>query len=290
MCVDLEHDDDPHGWTWEHIEGSADYILLPARGHDYKTDDYQTGEFVTIVKYLQRVASHVRWRITVAGSDDDGADPRQWRIICVPESQLPEAQQIFARFLSGDNLANYCYTDKYSEIYDKRQGQRSELKAEIVSLRDALVEYDEILSDESDLLRVLERLAVVLPRIYSCANQLPDVPHAPDFLGSSTHIARPRTLAVSPDDPEIRTYDPFVADLDGFSLAKLLVSIRDDIEESLDALVFEDPDAIATATNDLRFGFAREDGWGHDLVIALSEVHRAKAKVAKERKKDRQGR
>src|SRR3982751_2902542 len=98
MCVDLEHDEDRHSWTWEHVEESEDYILLPARGHDYETDDYRAGEFVRIVRYLQRVAPHVRWRIGQAGSDEYGADPSQWRTICVPESQLSEAQQIFNKF------------------------------------------------------------------------------------------------------------------------------------------------------------------------------------------------
>jgi hypothetical protein len=46
MCVDLEHDEDRHSWTWESVEESEDYILLPARGHDYETDDYRAGEFV----------------------------------------------------------------------------------------------------------------------------------------------------------------------------------------------------------------------------------------------------
>src|SRR5688572_7318182 len=99
MSVDLEHDEDRDSWSWEHVEESEDYILLPARGHDYATDDYRTGEFVRIVKYLQRVSPHVRWRIAFTGSDDDGADPSQWRMICVPESQLSEAQRIFNRFL-----------------------------------------------------------------------------------------------------------------------------------------------------------------------------------------------
>ena len=114
MCVDVEHDEDRYSWTWEQVDGSEDYILLQARGHHNETNDYRTGEFVKIVKYLQRVAPHVRWRIAFAGSDSYGANPSQWRIICVPESQLSEAQHIFTRFLNGDNLDNYCYTDKYS--------------------------------------------------------------------------------------------------------------------------------------------------------------------------------
>ena len=155
-----------------------------------------------------------------------------------------------------------------------------------MTLCNVLVSTDETLSDESDLLRFVERMAVLLPQVYLHASQLPYVAEAPDFQCNTLHIAR-RELALSPDDPLARVYNPFVADIEGPSLAELLVSIRDEIEESLNALLSDEPDAIATAINDLRIGFAGEDRWGHDLLTALSTIHRAKARLAEERRIDR---
>lgn len=114
MYMDLDEDGDEERWSfqWEDIEGSESYILLDDLGYDYEEDDYDTGQYAAVVKHLQKISPNIRWRITFNGTDREGADPSQWRVICVPDYQLYEAQQVFDRFLEGDGFSDFTNTNK----------------------------------------------------------------------------------------------------------------------------------------------------------------------------------
>lgn len=286
MILDLEDDERRHMWLWEHIQNSEDVTVLASRGHDYQTDNYKTGQFAQIVKHLQRVAPDILWRITFTGSDEDGVDPSQWRVICVPEGQYTEAQEVFDRFLDGENLDDYCYTDKYPEIYEKLPGKESRLNDMIVVMRKSMVDYIDILDTETELPQFVEKMALTLPQMYLSASKLPYLAQAGEEV-KERHVGRQKLCALSTNDPFLRAYDPFTNDPGNVNLLELLASIRSDIEQEVIALTFDDPDEIAAAVSSLRRTFLEKHGWGYDLLQALFEIHIAKARVAEERRRQR---
>jgi hypothetical protein len=199
-------------------------------------------------------------------------------VICVPESQLGEAQTVFDRFLKRDNLDNYCYTDKYPEIYDKLSEHQSQLKPDIERLRELLEDFDHTFTYEGDLSRFVNRMTVVLAELYVYGGRLPHVVDARDGQSESGTLGRDQPFALPPDGP-FKVYDPSSANTGERSLIDLLLSIRESTEESMLALSSDKPDAIATAVNDLRFDYWWGDGWGRDLLLALLELHHARAEM-----------
>lgn len=282
MYMDLDDDEERDFFSWENIEHSEDYILLEERGCNYEQDDYEKGEYADIVRYLQRVSPSIRWRTTFDGTDSYGARPSQWRVICVPDDQFSEAQYIFDRFLNGDDLENYCYTDRYSEIYDKLPNRQSKLKDHIITLHALLLEYEETLfKTELDLASFFQKLDAILPQIYFYANLLPHVSAAPN-LGYQGTMSLDRDLTLSRYDEFFYIPDPYKREMETFLLSDLLVSIYDDIEQGLRALSTDQPELTAAAVNDWKCGFSTEHGWGRDILISLSAIHQAKSKIKNE--------
>ena len=280
MYMDLEEDEERDFVRWENIEGSEDYILLEERGCNYEEDDYETGEYAKIIRYLQKVSPSIRWRTTFDGTDRKGARPSQWRVICVPDDQFIDAEYIFNRFLTGNDLSNYCYTDKYSEIYDKLPNKQSKLKDNIIRLHLLLSEFEETLfrKNKHNLSTLFEDLASILPQIYFYANSLPYISEAPD-LGYQGTMSFDRNFILDPYHEFFCVPDPYNRDIETSLLSDLLLSIYEDIEQGLIAFSTNNSDLISAAVNDWRFGFSIEHGWGRDILIALSAIHQARRKI-----------
>jgi hypothetical protein len=278
--MDLEEDEERDFFRWENIEGSEDYIILEERGCKYEEDDYETGEYSKIIKSLQEISPSIRWRVTFNGTDRYGARPSQWRVICVPEDQFTEAQYIFDRFLNGDDLSNYCYTDKYPEIYDKLPNKQSKLKENIISLHLLLSEFEETLFDKNrhNSSTLFNDLVSVLPQIYFYANSLPYISDAHD-LGYQGSMSFDRNLILDQYDEFFYVPDPYNKSIEASLLSGLLLSIYEEIEQGLIAFSTNNPDLISAAVNDWRVGFSIEHGWGRDILIALSAIHQAKRKI-----------
>jgi hypothetical protein len=278
MYMDLEQDRESYLFVWENIEGSEDYNVLEKRGCDYEEDDYETGEYAKAIRYLQKVSPNIRWRTTLDGTDSHGARPSQWRVICVPEDQYTEAQCIFYRFLAGDDLSNYCYTDKYPEIYDKLPNKQSKLKDNISKLYLLLLEFEESLfkKNKDDPRTLPEDMVLILPQIYYFANSLPHVSEAP-YLGPQGKMSFDDNVSLDPYDDFFCVPDPYERDIDTYLLSGLLLQIYEEIEDGLSAFYTNEPDLIAAAVYDWRYSFPC--GWGRDILKALPAIHEAKMKI-----------
>jgi len=280
MFMDLEEDEERYFFTWENIEGSEDYILLEERGCDYEEDDYETGEYAEIIKYIQKVSPGIRWRTTFNGSDRYGAQPSQWRVICVPEDQFTEAQYIFNRFLDGDDLSNCCYANKYSEIYDFLPNKQFKLKDNIKKLHLLFLEFEKILFGENKeaINTLFEDLTSILPQIYFYANSLPLISEAPD-LGYQGTISNNTNIVLDPYDDFFYVPNPHNRDIEKSLLSDLLLSIFEDIEQGLIAFSTETPDYVAAAVEDWRIGFSIEHGWGRDILLILPVIHQVRNRL-----------
>ena len=272
MCIDLEQDEKRYYFSWENLEGSEDYILLENRGVDYRTDDYATGEFNKIVRHLQETVPEIRWRVTMDGCDREGADPSQWRVICVPEEQIGEAQEVFDLFLEGDPLNDYCPARKYPQIFDILPGRKYRLKAAIKELVDLLWRYERALfpREKQGPLVSLREISEIVPKIIAHGKALPDIPVDVElvYLGN---MSRNNRLELGAYD-EFYYYDTQENSNMGASLTSMLFDIYDEMEQALMAFSEDDLDQVAAAVSNLHFEFNYASGWPRELAIVQNAI------------------
>jgi len=302
FSLDLDNDEERDFYRWEHIEGSEDYIFLEERGHNYQEDDYETGEYSKVVTYLQKISPHIRWRVTWDGTDSYGAHPSQWRIICVPGSQLFEAQYIFDRLLKGEDLSSYSYTDRYPEIYYRDHNNEPALDKEISELYSLLSDFEDCLfnwrkkaeqptqtslfdrmqleekNGEKDVMAFFEKLSDILPQIYFHAKSLPYILGTPDLPDQGT-MGFERNISLSEYDEFSFFPDPYKKQSETLLLSELLLRIYEDVEQGLIAFSTQDPDSIAGAVTDWRIGFSIQNGWGREVLMALYVINEVIRKI-----------
>ncbi|RLB40409.1 MAG: hypothetical protein DRH12_10105 [Deltaproteobacteria bacterium] len=283
LSFELEADEERHCYRWEIIEGSEDYNVLESMGYDPDEENEHTYEYAKAIEYLQEVAPHIKWRITYDGTDSAGASPSQWRVICVPEHQIVEAQYIFDRFLNGDDLTNYSYTDRYPEIYERLTNGESKIKDDILQLFKALEDFQDTLymAQDMDLQSFLENICIILPRIYIHASLLPYVREAFDLVDQGT-VSLNKDIQLDKYNEFLFVHDPYKDETGEYWLSELLIDIYEEIEGSLLAFQTNNPDEIAAAVNHLRSSFAGEYGWGTDILKALYVAHVARTKLLKQ--------
>lgn len=276
MYSDVETDTDYQNISWENIPASADYELLQSamekRGRKYT--------FAGVVKFLQRVSPHIRWHTTEDGDDGPTSGYHRWPVICVPNFQIREAERIFDRFCSGDDLSNYSYTDIYPEIYDKLRRHKSKPKDNVVKVRSLLKEYECIIfNHDLDLVPFLDSLSALLPQLYFYGNSLPHVMNAPSYgLGMESGDDCELSDKLSTYDEIYSIPDPYSGIIQTFLLSNILESIYDDVEQGLNIFSVDDPDSVAAAVSAWAWTFSREDGWGRNILIALLAVRQARLK------------
>jgi hypothetical protein len=286
--MDLEEDEERSYFKWKNIQGSEDYVLLKERGENYEEDDDEMYEHDKIIRHLQEVSPEILWRTTYDGTDSYGARPSQWRVICVPDSQWSEAQNIFDRFLKGDDLSNYCYTDKYPEIYDKLPNKQSKLKDNVVKLYKLLLEYEQaLMGGKLNLNSLFETLDSILPQIYFYANSLPYVSEARDLVECYVTTSAGINISLEPYDEFFCVPNPYSEKVETFLLSDLLSSIYESIGQGLIAFTISanekaESDLTAAAINDWSFGFSE---WGRDILTALPVIHQAKRKLEEEQRR-----
>lgn len=279
---ELENDESQFFFTWENIEGSEDYILLEELGYDYEDDNYDSGTYASIMTFLQDVTPHIRWRYAFNGSDRHGASPCQWRVIVVPQDQLIEAQYVFDRYLRGDDLSTYCYTDRYPEIYEKLQHKESKIKDNISSLYSLFSKYEELLFNfnKVDIVDFLESLSSILPQIYFLAQSIPYVKAAPDIEDQGT-MSFNKEISLNEFDAFYYFPDPYRNKTQIIRLSKLLLSIYENIEQGLIAFSTNEPDKISAAANDWKFGFS---SWGREILIALYAINETRIQIRRKKR------
>ena len=306
MCIELEDDDKRFLFTWENIEDSEERILLDKMGFNYEDDDCATKEYEKIIKYLQGISPRIRWRVTNDGTDRCGG--HSWAVFCVPHSQLSEAQNVFNRFLDGDNLENYCYTDRYPEIFAKLPNRQSKLKDNIVKIIESMLEYGDVLcgfdSGKINLADFFDKLLKILPQIYFYASSIPpiqsDFSENPDIYLYSDGVAEYDKIynhpqlnkpfyIISPYGGSPNSPDP--EGLKKIKLVDLLMSICEYIssgkgcfyEKEPALMIFSDTDKdksneVVVALEHWSACFSYEGG-GSDILFCLVAIDQTKHSI-----------
>lgn len=96
--IDLDSDENQLYFRWEKIDNSEDFSIFEEISLINIESYIRENKYRGLVKYLQDLAPHIWWRITCHGCDEMFSGNSQWQVICVPEEQLWEAQNIFDRF------------------------------------------------------------------------------------------------------------------------------------------------------------------------------------------------
>ncbi len=297
MCIYLDLDEDSYCFTWEKVEHSEDYCAASELGYcseeeeedeEYDTcraanDDDDDDWYEDMVRYLQQISPHIRWRITVNGSDEYGASPSLWRIICVPEDQFQEAEYVFDRFLEGDNLDDYSYTDRFPEIYKKVPGEPSKLRNETARLYELLLQYETLMlcADEIDAESFFKTLNAVLPQIYHLGQLLPHV-----LKGSYNETCycykHFHSENILPYEKFFCIKDPFSRDkeVESVLLSEILQGIYQEVQPGLEAFSEGHPELIAATVNSWRISFSIGIGVSRDILTALLAIQQIRCKMS----------
>lgn len=287
MTIEYTSDEDDSMYIWKKLEGSEDYNLKEY-GLIERNDDgeYDEGSFEECVAYLQKVTPHIAWRATDDGMEWDSGvgniKGKQWRVMCVPRQQYPEAEYILDRYLKGDDLTDYSNKDKYPDIYVLINGEK-QIKPEIEHFFESLSKYSDLLANPGKykLKELFEELVIILSKIYSLAYELAEVDNAIDFsyLGDFGSIGTVN-LDLGIYDTFFYLEDPFKRDVQDGLLSDMIISIYENLEQWLLAFYENDlfnenwmaVDVIAAAINDCRNGFLCTHNWGDNILVVISTI------------------
>ena len=187
MVIEFEHDEDRFLYRWENVWGSEDYELVEDddEEEESRNGDYEIDRFSDIVRELQDIAPHIRWRITYAGIDFDNGSGKRWRVMCVLESQETEAEYILERYKAREDLSNYSYKDRYPDLYVTVSGEK-ELHPDVETFVRILEKVVNLKypSNRIDTVSLLLGLRELLPQLYHAGTRLPRVSNAGDYCGN----------------------------------------------------------------------------------------------------------
>jgi hypothetical protein len=268
-----EYEYERRSWDWSLIENSEQYLFLKdIENNDVDQDDEDQEDesedadydirYSKLLDDLPRLAPHIKWRLSLDGTDSPGAYPSQWGVIYVPDHQSIEAQYIFDRYIGGDNLTNYSYLDRFPAVYQKgRLSPQIENFIEIV--RDLADKHDKLRA--KDLLRYLQGL---LPRLYLAGIDLLDPLSNVHDTSILNHIDN---LTESLSTSGIGEVDELLYKIDD-ELPGTLEDVLGDLLSGLDLYDSETFDEQVAAVYHWWLGF-KGTGWGLDLLRCLQLVH-----------------
>lgn len=160
--------------TWEKLHFQPD---------EDKSENESLAAIRSALKYLEKIAPHIKWRIDIEESDDFNIN---WHCVVVPDNQLREAEWIMKHYLNGDDLKNYSPMDQFPEIYVPAKGGKI-LHPDIQKFYDLCQRLGDIIENnlnsqsslfsnkqsDSDIENKLESLLDILAQIYLLGRKLP---------------------------------------------------------------------------------------------------------------------
>ena len=242
-----------------------------------KKDEKDYVNFKSLMRHLNKIAPHIRWRINTEGYDEYTTGYWQWETIAVPDDQIRDAEFVIEKIQNANDISQFSDPkDFFPSLYDKKGTLHSDVtnftKA-ISDLRNFIYEDYSHYWDAPEF--QIKSLIVILANLYASGARLAllkiDSYFNDDWLDISDGVIIGRAFTEEMWSKYGKYLDQEDYDEENSPFA-LMIDICDELDRGIEEFKSNEPYRVAPAIKYWQFGFKGTVGWGATNIDVLQDL------------------